>query len=52
MQRLAISNIAWDPSEDDAVAAVLHRHGVTGVEIAPTKWRDRPLDAPPEDIAA
>jgi D-psicose/D-tagatose/L-ribulose 3-epimerase len=48
---LAISNIAWAPHEDDAIAAVLRRAGVAGVEIAPTKWREQPLDASAEDIA-
>ena len=52
MNPLAISNIAWDPAEDDAVAALLTRHGVTGIEIAPTKWREQPFDARPEEIAA
>lgn len=51
MNRLSISNIAWDPSEDDTVAALLAREGVTGVEIAPTKWREQPFDARPDEIA-
>lgn len=49
--RLAVSNIAWDPSEDDAIAAVLRREGVSGIEIAPTKWREKPLDASPAEVA-
>lgn len=49
--RLAVSNIAWDPSEDDEIAAVLRREGASGVEIAPTKWRDKPLDATAAEIA-
>ena len=49
--RLAVSNIAWDPSEDDEIAAVLTREGASGVEIAPTKWRDKPLDATAREIA-
>lgn len=49
--RLAVSNIAWEPREDDAIAELLRREGVTGVEIAPTKWRERPFDASPDDIA-
>jgi D-psicose/D-tagatose/L-ribulose 3-epimerase len=49
---LAISNIAWEPSQDDVVADVLRRAGVGGVEIAPTKWRQRPLEASSADIAA
>jgi sugar phosphate isomerase/epimerase len=48
--RLAVSNIAWEPHEDDAVAEVLCREGVTGVEIAPTKWRGQPFDATADEI--
>jgi D-psicose/D-tagatose/L-ribulose 3-epimerase len=50
--RLAVSNIAWEPGQDDAVGEVLRRGGVGGVEIAPTKWRERPLDASSADLAA
>jgi D-psicose/D-tagatose/L-ribulose 3-epimerase len=50
--RLAISNIAWEPDEDDAIADVLRRAGVTGVELAPTKWRERPFEASAADVAA
>ena len=49
--RLAVSNIAWETHEDDAVADVLRREGVTGVEIAPTKWRARPFEATSDEIA-
>jgi len=50
--RLAVSNIAWEPSEEAAVVEVLRREGVDGVEIAPTKWRDKPFDASAADVAA
>jgi D-psicose/D-tagatose/L-ribulose 3-epimerase len=50
--RLAVSNIAWDPSEDSAIAELLNREGAGGIEIAPTKWRERPLDASPADVAS
>jgi D-psicose/D-tagatose/L-ribulose 3-epimerase len=50
--KLAVSNIAWDASADDAAAAVLVREGALGVELAPTKWRDAPYDAPADEIAA
>jgi hypothetical protein len=33
---LAMSAIAWEPSEDDAVARILSDHGFAGVELAPT----------------
>lgn len=43
--RLAISNIAWPAGEDDAVAPLLHAHGVEGVELALTKVWPEPLAA-------
>lgn len=49
--RLAISNIAWDRALDDDVAELLRREGVRGVELAPTKWRESPYDAPAADVA-
>ena len=49
---LAISNIAWEPGENDEVVALLAHEGVTGIELAPTKWRDDPFDASATDIAA
>lgn len=36
--KLGISNIAWEPSDDEQVAALLARHGVTTVDIAPGKY--------------
>jgi D-psicose/D-tagatose/L-ribulose 3-epimerase len=50
--KLAVSNIAWDPSADAAAAALLLREGARGVEIAPTKWRDAPFEAPAADVSA
>jgi D-psicose/D-tagatose/L-ribulose 3-epimerase len=49
---LAVSNIAWDASQDAEVAELLRREQVGGVEIAPTKWRARPTEASSADIAA
>ena len=40
--RLAISNIAWDVAEDDAVAALLQRHQVDAIDIAPAKYFPQP----------
>lgn len=41
MRRLAISNLAWDSDEEDEIARLLQRLGVSGVEIAPTKiWKN------------
>ena len=52
LPRLAVSNIAWEVSETAEVVAVLRGEGVAGVEIAPTKWREKPFDASAADIAA
>jgi D-psicose/D-tagatose/L-ribulose 3-epimerase len=39
--KLAVSNIAWDEPEQDAILAALAAQGVAGIEIAPTKlWPD------------
>jgi D-psicose/D-tagatose/L-ribulose 3-epimerase len=35
--RVAVSNIAWEPAEDVAVASRLRAAGISAVEIAPTK---------------
>jgi sugar phosphate isomerase/epimerase len=48
--KLAISNLAWDSTHDSAVAALMQSHGVTGVEIAPTKIWDEPLDASDSEL--
>jgi D-psicose/D-tagatose/L-ribulose 3-epimerase len=50
--RLAASNIAWEPAEDDAVAKTLRDAGFTGVEIAPTKRWESPIEATKREIAA
>ncbi len=43
--RLAISNIAWDIAEDEAVAALLQRHQVDAIDIAPGKYFPQPAQA-------
>jgi D-psicose/D-tagatose/L-ribulose 3-epimerase len=49
-REFAVSNIAWDPTEDDAVAKVLRAAGVSGVEIAPTKRWESPIEATKKEI--
>jgi sugar phosphate isomerase/epimerase len=49
--RLAISNIAWDAAEDDAIAAILRRLGVDAIDIAPGKYFSDPAAAGDEDIS-
>ncbi len=36
--RLALSNIAWDASEDEAVAALLNRYGIDAIDAVPGKY--------------
>jgi len=39
--KIAISNLAWNLNEDDEVVAVLKKHEITGIEVAPTKiWKN------------
>lgn len=42
--RLAISNIAWDVAEDEAVAALLKRQTIDAIDIAPGKYFPQPLE--------
>lgn len=49
--RLAISNIAWDTAEDEAIAKLLHRFGVDAIDVAPGKYFPEPAKATDEDIA-
>jgi D-psicose/D-tagatose/L-ribulose 3-epimerase len=48
--KLAASNIAWEPAENDAAAQLLARESLAGVELAPTKWRDDPYATPSSDV--
>jgi D-psicose/D-tagatose/L-ribulose 3-epimerase len=48
---LIVSSIAWEPGENAEVAELLRSEGCAGVELAPTKWRDRPVEASAVDIA-
>ena len=42
--RIAISNIAWHPDDDAAVAALLAELGVEAIEVAPTVVWSRPSE--------
>jgi D-psicose/D-tagatose/L-ribulose 3-epimerase len=48
--RIAISNIAWDVAEDEAIAGLLSRHAVDAIDVAPGKYFPRPAEATPEEI--
>lgn len=49
--RLAISNIAWDTSEDEEVAQLLNRYGIDAIDVAPGKYFPDPANASEGDIA-
>lgn len=49
--RLAISNIAWDVTEDVAIAALLWRHKIDAIDIAPGKYFPQPAQATVAEIS-
>ena len=42
--KIAISNIAWSPEEDDEIAGILSKLLISGIEVSPTKLWDNPTD--------
>lgn len=48
--RLAISNIAWDVDEDEAMATLLRERGIDAIDIAPGKYFPQPANARDADI--
>jgi D-psicose/D-tagatose/L-ribulose 3-epimerase len=50
--RIAISNIAWHPSEEEPAAALLAAHGIQGLEVAPTKVWAKPTEVDSGQIDA
>lgn len=49
--RLAISNIAWDIAEDEAIARLLTRYKLNAIDVAPGKYFPSPLSVTENDIA-
>lgn len=49
--RLAVSNIAWDTSEDEGIAKLLNQYGVNAIDVAPGKYFPEPVKATDEEIA-
>jgi sugar phosphate isomerase/epimerase len=49
--RLAISNIAWDTKEDEAIASLIRRYGIDAIDIAPSKYFAEPSKATDRDVA-
>lgn len=50
--RISISNIAWNPHDDDAVAQILNEQAVDAIDVAPGKYFPDFSAATSEDIAA
>ena len=50
--RLAFSNIAWLPAEDDAIARELAHLRFDAVEIAPTRYWPRPVEVKEREAIA
>lgn len=48
--RIAISNIAWDPAEDEEIAQLLGRYRIDAIDIAPGKYFADPSEAKDEEI--
>ncbi|ASR45683.1 hypothetical protein B4V02_02625 [Paenibacillus kribbensis] len=48
--KLSISNIAWNSNEDEEIIVLLNRLGIRGLEIAPTKFWERPLDCETSEL--
>lgn len=49
--RIAISNIAWEVGDDEAVAALLRQYRVDAIDIAPGKYFPDPRQATSVDIS-
>lgn len=48
--RLAISNIAWDVSEDELISKLLQKYHINAIDIAPGKYFPEPHKATAKDI--
>lgn len=49
--KLAISNIAWTPEENERVIEVIRNHGIKGIEVAPTLLFEKPAEVGSEKAA-
>lgn len=49
--RIGISNIAWDPLEDEAVADLLVARGLDAIDVAPGKYFPAPASATESQIS-
>ena len=49
--QLSISNIAWDTSQDEAIADLLVQEGISCIDIAPGKYFSNLLTTSKEEIS-
>jgi sugar phosphate isomerase/epimerase len=49
--RLAISNIAWDIAQDEAVTDLLQCRGIDAIDVAPGKYFPQPAEAHRDEMA-
>lgn len=49
--KLAISNIAWDIAQDEAVAELLQAKGIAAIDVAPGKYFPQPAEAHRDEMA-
>lgn len=49
--RLAVSNIAWNVPEDQAVVTLLHRYAIDAIDIAPGKYFPNPINTTAADTS-
>ncbi|MDO4682415.1 MAG: sugar phosphate isomerase/epimerase family protein [Lautropia sp.] len=50
--RLGLTNLAWAPDQDEAVARLMQQQGIDAVDVAPSKYFEEPLRATGQAIAA
>jgi sugar phosphate isomerase/epimerase len=50
LSQIAVSNIAWAPEDDEAVATFLRKRGVTAIEVAPGRLFAEPATTSTADI--
>ena len=48
--RIAISNIAWDVSEDEKISELLSKYQIDAIDIAPSKYFPDPINTTDKDI--
>jgi D-psicose/D-tagatose/L-ribulose 3-epimerase len=50
--RIAVSNLGWEPRQDEAVASLLRAHAIDAIDVAPGRYFADPSRAAPADLSA